>query len=116
MSFESRRAKALELLKATGMWSSNYEPPMWRALLKLGVKIPPPHFVPFWKTTLFGSLWFGGAWGVVMWLAVWSRQGVALGAALGIAAFAGIFFGLFLSLYYAYGRRKYRLPEWSSLD
>lgn len=116
MSFESRRAKALEILKATSMWSSNYEPPLWRALLKLGLKIPPPHFVPFWKTMLFAAVWFGLAWGVVMWLAVWSRQGVALGAAVCIAAFAGIFFGLFLSLYYAYGRRKYRLPEWSSLD
>jgi hypothetical protein len=25
-------------------------------------------------------------------------------------------FGLCMSLYYAYGRRKQRLPEWSSLD
>jgi len=34
MSFESRRAKALELLKATGMWPSNDEPPILRALRK----------------------------------------------------------------------------------
>ena len=116
MSFESRRAKALELLKATAMWPSNYEPPILRALWKLGFKIPPPHFVPFWKTTLFASLWFGGVWGIVMWLTVWSSQGVALSAALCIAAAAGLFFGLSMSLYYAYGRRKHRLPEWSSLD
>ena len=66
MSFASRRTKALELLKATGMWRSNYEPPILRGLWKLGFKIPPPHFVPFWKTTLLASLWFGGAWGIVM--------------------------------------------------
>ena len=116
MSFEACRAKALALLKATGMWASNYEPPILRGLWKLGFKIPPPHFVPFWKTTLFASLWFGGAWGVVMWLTVWSRQGVVLGAALVAAAAAGLCFGLFMSLYYAYGRRKHRLPDWSSLD
>lgn len=116
MSFESRRMKALELLKSTGMWPSNYEPPILRALWKLGFKIPPPHFVPFWKTTLFASIWFGGAWGTVMWLTVWSRQGVPLMFALVTAAAAGIFFGLCVSVYYAYGRRKHRLPEWSSLD
>lgn len=30
MSFEPRRANALELLRATGMWPSNYEPPILR--------------------------------------------------------------------------------------
>ncbi|USX12565.1 DUF6404 family protein [Oxalobacteraceae bacterium OTU3CAMAD1] len=29
---------------------------------------------------------------------------------------AGLFFGLSMSLYYADGRRKHRLPEWSSLN
>ena len=116
MSFASRRTKALELLKATGMWRSNYEPPILRGLWKLGFKIPPPHFVPFWKTTLLASLWFGGAWGIVMWLTVWSPHSVVVTAALCAAAAAGLFFGLSMSLYYAYGRRKHCLPEWSSLD
>ncbi|WP_363508363.1 DUF6404 family protein [Burkholderia sp. LMU1-1-1.1] len=35
MSFESRRTKALELLKATDMWPSNHEPPILRASWKL---------------------------------------------------------------------------------
>lgn len=116
MSFESRRAKALDLLKSTGMLRSNYEPPLLRALWKIGCEVPPPHFVPFWKVMLFAALWFGGVWGLFMWLVVWSGQGVPLTATLGIAALAGGCFGLFMALYYAHGRRRYCLPAWSALD
>ena len=115
MSFESRRAKALDLLKSTGMVRSNYEPPLLRALWKIGFEVPPPHFVPFWKLTLFVAVWFGGVWSVFMWLTTWSGQGVAW-TTLCIPALVGTVIGLSLSLYYAHGRRKYRLPAWSSLD
>lgn len=116
MNFESRRAKALDLLKSTGMLRSNYEPPLLRAFWKIGFEVPPPHFLPFWKVMSFGAVWFGGVWGVFMWLAVWSGQGIPLTMTLGIAVLAGAAFGLFMSLYYAHGRRKYRLPAWSALD
>jgi hypothetical protein len=116
MNFESRRAKALDLLKSTGMLRSNYEPPLLRAFWKIGFEVPPPHFLPFWKVMSFGAVWFGGVWGVFMWLAVWSGQGVPLAMSLCIAALAGAAFGLFMSFYYAHGRRKYRLPAWSALD
>lgn len=116
MTFETRRAKALELLQSTGMSRSNYEPPLLRALWKIGINVPPPHFVPFWKVTLFTTLWFGGVWGGFMWLTVWLRQGMAISAALGIAGATGICFGMFMSFYFAYGRRKHRLPAWSSID
>jgi hypothetical protein len=116
MTFESRRIKALALLESTGMWRSNYEPPALRALWKCGVNVPPPHFVPFWKIVLVAAIWFGGAWGAFMWFTVWSSRGMPPGLALSGAAGAGILFGLCMALYYAYGRRKHRLPLWSSLD
>lgn len=116
MTFESRRAHALQLLAATGIWRSNYEPPMLRALWKLGMQVPPPHFVPFWTMVLFASAWFGVAWGAIMWFTNWSRQGLPLAYALIMAALAGLLFGLAMALYYARGRRKHGLPAWDALD
>jgi hypothetical protein len=116
MTFESRRANALQLMEATGIRRGNYEPPMLRALWKLGMPVPPPHFLPFWKVMLFAAVWFGGAWGAIMWFTNWSRQGIPLVYAVVIAALAGVAFGLTVALYYAYGRRKHRLPAWTSLD
>ena len=116
MTFESRRDQALKLLGSTGIWRSNYEPPILRGLWKIGVRVPPPHFVPFWKTALFAALWFGGVWGAFMWLTFWSRQGFPAAVALVTAAVAGACFGLCMALYYAHGRRKHRLPEWSTLE
>ena len=110
MTFQSRQAHALDLLKATGMWRSNYEPPIVRLLWKIGAEIPPPHFLPFWKVTVFGGLWFGGVWGAIMWL----TSGMPWPAALTTAGVAGIGFGLAMATYYAYGRRKRRLPDWKT--
>ena len=58
---------------------------------------------------------FAIAWGLMMWFFVWSRQGMSPLAALVAAAVAGALFGLSMATYYAYGRRKYQLPEWRSL-
>jgi Na+/H+-dicarboxylate symporter len=98
------------------MSRSNYEPPVFRALWRIGFDIPPPHFVPFWKVTLFAAVLFGGVWGAFMWLTVWSRQGLSIMAAFCTTATLGICLGLITALCYAHGRRTYRLPAWSSID
>jgi hypothetical protein len=113
MTFQSRRAQSLDILKSTGMRRSNYEPPFLRALWRMGVEIPPPHFMPFIQIAIFAAALCSIVWGVVIWSLVWPRQGMS---ALAISCGAGLCVGYFLAIYYAYGRRKYRLPEWRSLD
>lgn len=45
------------------MWRSNYAPPLLRILWRLGIRLPPLPFMPFWQVTLLmGGLW--GAYGV----------------------------------------------------
>lgn len=116
MTFQARRAQSLDILKRTGMWRSNYEPPILRVLWKIGIEIPPPHFLPFWQVLVLGAGWFAGAWGSIMWLGEWSKHGVSIMSAVGTASVAGVFFGIAMAIYYAHGRRKHRLPKWNAID
>jgi hypothetical protein len=115
MDFHSRRARSLAILKDTGIWRCNYEPPYLRLLWRMGIDMPPPHFMPFFQTVILAAAWFSGAWGVCMWFSVWSQQGLNPTAAIAISSCAGLFFGFSMALYYAHARRKYSLPSWTSL-
>jgi hypothetical protein len=114
-SFDIRRSKAIALLKKTGIWKINYLPPAITLLWRMGVKVPPPHFAGFAITATMLGLYFGLAWGVIMWLFVWSSQGMSSSAALFKALSTGVLFGLAMAAYYAYGRKKHQLPSWDSL-
>ncbi len=115
MSFENQRDQALAILAKTGMWQSNYAPPALKAAWAMGLKVPPPHFARFWPTAAALGTWFGVLWGLVMWFFIWSKQGMPLSGAVIASVVAGGLFGLSMAIYYAYGRRKYKLPSWGSL-
>ena len=103
------------LLEKSGIRKSNYLPPATALLWRLGVKVPPPHFASFASTASITSLYFGSVWGAIMWLAVWSSQGLSTGSALSVAISAGVVFGASMAAYYAYGRKKHQFPTWESL-
>ena len=63
---------------------------------------------------LTGSF-FGLVWGLLMWFWQWSDTGMSAGFAAALSVVAGLLFGLSMASYYAYGRRKHRLPPWTSL-
>lgn len=115
MSFELKRSQALDALHKTGIWRSNYEPPLIRLLWRLGFKLPPPHFAPFFFVALLTGIFFGACWGGIMWLVHWSHVGMGVLPAVKGSGIAGLAFGTSMALYYAYGRVKYKLPSWSSL-
>lgn len=81
----------------------------------MGVEIPPPHFVAFPLILACATAWSGTVFGSIMWLLVWSKAGMSGMSAIGISYGTGLFFGLCMGMYYAYGRRKYSLPDWASL-
>jgi hypothetical protein len=117
-TFETRKAEALRILGETGIWRSNYLPPATRTLWRLGFEVRPPHFISFGRTMLFLGIYFGLAWGAIMYLSsliVLGRSVVPLPAFALVCAGAGFFFGVSMATYYAYGRRKHRLPAWETL-
>lgn len=115
MEFETKRLRALELLKSTGMRRGNYEPPVVSLLWRMGFAVPPPHFASFWGSAVFLGIAFGSVWGTVMWFLAWSHSGMDMHAAMLTSAVSGLLFGFAMASFYAYGRRKHRLPRWKDL-
>ena len=111
-----KREAALRLLESKGISRSNYSPPAARALWRLGIDVPPPHFASFGVTTLLLGTYFAVAWGLIMWLVFWFRRGLPAEAGLLTAVCAGILFGLSMAGYYAYCRRKYGIPLWRDFN
>jgi hypothetical protein len=116
MTFEEKREAALKLLESTDIWRSNYAPPLLRLLWKFGVKVPPPHFVGFAANFVCGGLFFGVAWGLLMWALLWWRQSTPLGMVVGAATLAGLLFGLGMASYYRHGARRNKIPLWKEFQ
>lgn len=114
MTLEAQRAAALALLATTGMRQSNYLPPAVLLLWRLGINVPLPHFARFVPTVLTVGGAFAVGWGLIMWLVLWRSQSASFAAVALQSGGAGLVFGLVMATYYAYGRRKYRLPPWDS--
>jgi Family of unknown function (DUF6404) len=112
MHFETKLTAALELLSSTGIWRSNYAPPLLRFLWRLGVKVPPPHFVSFAGNFAFTGSYFGIIWGLAMWFVSWSHQGMPLERAFQTAIPADLIFGFLMASLYRHRARKHRIPLW----
>jgi pilus assembly protein TadC len=115
MTYPSSLQSALDLLSATNIKPRAYAPRLYRTLWRLGVYVPPPHFAsPLFNAALLGVI-FGPSWGLVMYVLVWSSEGMPWFAAVAAALVAGLLFGLTMAFYYRRSARKHGLPPWSQL-
>ena len=112
--FNQKLDQALDLLSTTGMWRSNYAPPLFRLLWRCNVRVAPPHFRSMRANAVTLGAYFGVVWTTAMWLIFW-RGTIPLAVALGSGALAGLLFGLSMGAYYQRGWRKHDLPDWESL-
>jgi hypothetical protein len=116
MTFEERKALAIAIMDSKKMWKSNYAPPLLRGLWRLGFKIPPIPFIPFWKNFLFFGFTFGIPWGLFMWFFSWKDMGLLPLGALLLITVAGIFFGIWMAGFQWWRKRVNKLPDWKALD
>ncbi len=58
MSYHSKLIAAHEELEQAGIWKSNFNPPLFRLLRKLGVKYPPPYYRSFQSNFLTSFVFF----------------------------------------------------------
>jgi hypothetical protein len=115
--FEVRKAAALRLLAQTSMRQRDYAPPLFRLLWRLGVRIPPPHFMGFVPSAVLFGVTFALICAPLIWLLTlvlpWPEMG--LPSLLFRAALAGLIFGLWIAARFARTRRKFQFPKWNDL-
>jgi hypothetical protein len=97
-------------LKKRGIGESTAAPPMWKLAWRLGMDLPPPHFMGFISLAVVTGVPFGLLWGMAMWLLIWRGRPVWISATA--AAVAGVLFGLVMAGYYRYSARRLKLPSW----
>ena len=89
---------------------------MVRLLWKMGINVPPPHFMSFVGSALLTGITFGTLWGLFMLLFAVMTGSVNLSVLLAASLSAGVLFGVTMAIYFAYGRKRYKLPNWESLS
>ena len=99
-------------LEGLGIKLSTSNPPFLKTARKLGFNLTPPVFMPFWQAATILGVYFAVAWGIAMWLIMWSWQNAPLWLVLSMPILAGVLFGVFMAAYYRYIRRKHNLPAW----
>jgi len=112
MNKESRRAAALELLKARGIPANEAAPHFHRLLWRCGIDVPPPHFASFRFNVAFIGGFSGVGWGLIMWLFVWQRQSMPVFLAVAIAALFGVAMGLVMASICRHTARAAQIPSW----
>ncbi|GHG66515.1 hypothetical protein GCM10010919_14260 [Alishewanella longhuensis] len=115
MTYEEKCNFAVKELEAAKIWKSNYNPPITRLFRKLGFKVPFPHYNSFLMNALSSGIYFGCAWGLLMYFFAWKTQNMSPSVMLSTAIFAGAFFGIAMASYYRYSFKKYRLTPWHEI-
>jgi hypothetical protein len=115
MNNSPQHLAAFRLLEKAGIWKSNYAPPVFRMLWRRGVNVPPPHFMSFLASAALTGIGFGVMWGLFMLAFAAATGNIHFPVLLAASVGAGLLFGVSMATYYAFGRRRHKLPKWSSL-
>lgn len=104
---------ALAHLKERGVKPMTAAPPVWRLFWRLGVDVPPPHFLGFGPLFVLTGLPYGLAmylFGVLFLTAIGApiNPGFAL-----MGVFSALFFGALMAGYYRWSASRLGLPSWS---
>ncbi len=104
-----RLAAMRRQLTELGIADSTAAPPLWKLFWRMGWAVPPPPFMGFGQVTLLMGGFFGVFWGLLMWLFLWSQQGMPVWIAVATAVLAGAAFGVCMAIYFRRVARKHGL-------
>jgi hypothetical protein len=112
MNHQEKVAHFLNESEQRGIGRYTAAPPLYRLLWRMGIAIPPPHFMGFWGLALLMGVFFGVFWGLFMWFVLWRDDAMPLPFAIGSALLAGLLFGVIMAAYYRWRAGKLALPRW----
>ena len=115
MSFQVKLEAAHKELSETKIWKSSYNPPILVLLRKFGLEIRPFHYSSFITNFIITSVWFGCAWGLIMWFTIWQSAKMPILIAFIASLSAGLLFGLTMAFYYKLSAKKNNLSDWREL-
>lgn len=115
MSYQSKLIAAHKELKQAGIWKSNFNPPLFRVLRKLGVESPPPYYRSFQSNFFTSFVFFTPVWGVLMYFFGWQASGKSIIESAIIALVGGLLYGLTTAWYYSWKFKKCKLTRWDEL-
>lgn len=115
MNFEEKKERAIAIMESKKMWSSNYAPPLLRLAWKMGVRIPPLPFAPFWQVALLMGVPVGTIWGLLMWFFTWKDTEMLPIDAIVRSFYFDIFFGISMAIYHLWRKVANELPDWKNL-
>jgi hypothetical protein len=109
---------ALAYLKTRNVGASTAAPPIWRFCWRLGIYIPPPHFLGFVPIVLLTGTFFGLMMAVglsipLLLSAVPRSENTffVVAVTVGLGALG---FGVAMAVWYRWSARQLGLPRWSA--
>jgi hypothetical protein len=113
----TRLRTALDLLSKTGVTRLQHAPPAYQLLWRLGVSIPPPHFMSFRSLLLFqGTAVFVAAAVLFMPARAFLFPEMPMLVLLALILLAAALFGFFMARYFTAEARHLGLPSWQELS
>ncbi|MDC9149058.1 DUF6404 family protein [Escherichia coli] len=97
------------------MWRSNYAPPLLRILWRLGIRLPPLPFMPFWQVTVLTGGLMGHFTGMCNVVYLLGPSGMVAGEAIIISITGGVLSGLCMASFHWWRRKVNRLPPWDDV-
>ncbi len=110
--FEAKYEKAMQELKGTPIWKSNYNPPFYKLIRRLGIQSRPPHYNTFLSNSYRMSLYFAAIWAVFLLAFSWTNDDISKFNVVIVSILIGMFFGVVMGIYYWYSFRTNSLTEW----